>query len=168
MQANQLISLYSTLYYVSMGLCIFGFVLSVLFFFVFDIRKVYTQITGRGKDKLMKRSAKDHSNSDKAQKNRNSAGIKSGDLYTAGISGGVVPPSEDMTAPLLKASGGRLPLEVTAVLPKAAEPKQDQRTMRRSLKPDSMNGSGGGLHRTKAGRFEIYETVMEIHTDEFI
>lgn len=49
MNAVEQISLFNTLFYVSMGLAIAGLALAVFFFFYFDIPRVYAMMTGKAK-----------------------------------------------------------------------------------------------------------------------
>ena len=49
------ISLFNTLFYVFMGITALGLILSVLFFFYFDIPMVFSMMTGRAKEKTIQR-----------------------------------------------------------------------------------------------------------------
>lgn len=57
MSAVELISLYRTLFFVSLGIALLGLVLAVFFFFFFDIRTVYAMMTGRAKEQTVRRMA---------------------------------------------------------------------------------------------------------------
>ncbi len=176
MDAVQQISLYSTLFYVSMALCILGFVLAIVFYFVFDIRKVYTQITGRGKEKLMERSKKEKS---RELQRRDAAPLRSSELYTGGITGGVTPPDASAAA-----SGGQTePTEETAQTTVLSEDEAATTLLPQSLAEDEgattmlpQNGSAASesgvttylAPQTQLGRFELFEYIVEIHTDELI
>lgn len=46
-QAQQQIELFHTLFQICLGVCIVGLILSVLFFFLFDIRKIFNAKSGR-------------------------------------------------------------------------------------------------------------------------
>ena len=52
-QIQQQISLYHTLFYVCLGLCIFFFLLSLVFFFKFNIRNIFNARTGRSVKKTV-------------------------------------------------------------------------------------------------------------------
>lgn len=52
-QIQQQISLYHTLFYVCLGLCIFFFLLSLVFFFKFNIRNIFKARTGRSVKKTV-------------------------------------------------------------------------------------------------------------------
>lgn len=55
MDAVELISLYSTLFYVFLGIAALGLALAVFFFFYFDIPTVYSMITGKAKEQTIQR-----------------------------------------------------------------------------------------------------------------
>lgn len=54
-QIQQQINLFHTLFYVCLGLCIFCFVLSIIFFFKFNIRNIFNARTGRSVKKTVQR-----------------------------------------------------------------------------------------------------------------
>lgn len=166
MDAVQLISLYSILFYVSMALCILGFVLALVFYFVFDIRKVYTQITGRGKEKLIERSKKEKS---RELQRRDPVPVRSSELYSGGITGGVTPPAPSAFAEGQESSARAEDEAQTTVLPTAAEDEAATTLLPQSeASPDEAGITTYLAPQSPIGRFEVFEYVVEIHTDELI
>ena len=60
MDAVELISLYSTLFYVFLGIAALGLALAVFFFFYFDIPTVYAMITGKAREQTIQRMQEKH------------------------------------------------------------------------------------------------------------
>ena len=176
MEAVQLISLYSTLFYASMALCILGFVLALVFFFAFDIRKVYTMITGRGKEKLMQRSSKEKSRD--LSKRGSSAPVRSSELYSGGITGGIAPPAQsgqtptsqtesDETVPMGRGKR-RAEAEQTSVLHGASADEAATSVLPQNGAASDLGVTSFLTPQAPIGTFDVFESVVEIHTDELI
>lgn len=148
MDASQLISLYTTLFYASLALCLLGVLGAVLFFFLFDIPTVFSQLTGWGKERALRRMREQDWGSG-ASGSLTSGSLTSGGLTSGELnSGGAAPPSGGA-----EEAGSGAP-RVTVILDPQNGPERETVPLRPAPRP--------------TGRFEIFEKILEIHTEEFI
>ena len=105
MEAVRQVALFDNLFYGFMGIAIIGLVLTVFFFFYFDIPKIFSLITGRNKKKALEqkherlnsgKSLRTGANTGSTQHRTyvqnsgkmNTNGLTTGDLYTSSEIGG--------------------------------------------------------------------------------
>lgn len=146
MNASNLVRLFDTLFKVSLGLCLLGLVLAVLFFFLYRIPEVFYRLTGRGK----KPSAGRHL----PEKDRPA---KPAEVKPAEVKPAERKPAE--VRPVQAGPGGNDPPR------QPAERGQERKTeilSRRNGPPSPAPVPA------PAGPFEVFETVLLVHTDEII
>lgn len=85
-QIQQQINLFHNLFYVCLGICIFCLILSVIFFFKFDIRNIFNAKTGRSVKKAVQKV--DEKNSRTSQLRRTGTRGNTGTLGRSGSLGG--------------------------------------------------------------------------------
>ena len=192
MDAVEQMNLFGTLFYVSMGVAILGFLLAVILFFLFDIRNVYAMMTGK---------AQKRSEAQMREKNKTAGSIR---MSAKEANVGVVP-SFETTGDLrqrtgkVKSENGFQELEAvshsaesetTVLHPEEAEtavlqqPAPQKTTFYETsvLKPKTEAAQEDELSSVDFGattllsknkrplpiRFEIIEAVTEVHSNERI
>lgn len=151
MAALEQISLFGTLFVVSAVVAGLGLALAVFFFFYFDIPRVHTQLTGKGREATIRRIIE---NSAKTGPTRKPTGL-TGQMgaYTSDMSMVVHP--VPATAP---------PAMETSVLMRAVAAET-------SMLTSEDGGATAVLHASAASDgyfFQITENTLVIHTDELI
>lgn len=165
MNEIQLISLYSTLFYVSMAVAIVGLGLAVFFFWFFDIPTVYALMTGKAKENTIRRMA---------EQNAKTGTLRNQHIHTGptGRTGKTKSSAELVQQPQPA---------VEQTVP-AAEPEIDETSvLQNSVETVVLNQSGADAGETAllsaapapdpvpAGfRFCVTESTIVIHTDEMI
>ena len=164
MDAVAQISLYSTLFYVFLALTAIGLILAVFFFFFFDIPTVYAMITGKAKEKTLKRMQEKNAKTGTLRTRNTRRTSASGQLNTGelGNTGRTAAQVADIlehaaapeTAVLQPAAAE------TSVLSSAAVPvyANDEMGQTAALKPKAAVNF----------RFDVTQHVVLIHTDEII
>ncbi len=164
MDATAQISLYTTLFYVSVGVTVLGFVLAVFFFFFFDIPAVFAMMTGKAKKETIRRMEEQNAKTGNLRFQYPSGGLgKSG--RTGGKNGKTKrieqpqPPSPAPAAtvpePRAETSVLQRPTMETTVL--SGEAGQ---TMPLNMQPKPQ--------RPSPIPFQMTENTLVIHTDEMI
>lgn len=163
MDPVKMISLYETLFFVSMGIAILGLALAVFFFIRFDIRTVYLLMTGKAKDETIRRMTEQNA---KTGNLRYSAYGKSGSLGGAKAVSG--PLSQEFSGEIKESPQVSAPepvSETTVLGGDAAETSV--------LVPEDA-GATAVLTREAAEpavpnfRFEVTESTVSVNTNEKI
>lgn len=165
MSAIELIALYKRLFYVSLGVAILGLVLAVFFFFFFDIRTVYALMTGKAKEKTVRRMAEQNAKTGNLRNQHIHTG-PTGKTGKTGVKREVVPPPKQPEGQSAGAANGQTEQAVseTTVL----QPEAAQTTV---LQDNDQVGQTSILEKpeTKGSyRFDVTENTLVIHTDEII
>lgn len=162
MSAIELIALYKRLFYVSLGVAVLGLVLAVFFFFFFDIRTVYALMTGKAKEKTVRRMAEQNAKTG----NLRNQHIHTGPTGKTGRTGPKTAPA--VAQPQAQATPAMAvqpePAAETAVL----QPEAGETSV---LQSDEAMGQTSILEKpdTKGSyRFDVTENTLVIHTDEII
>lgn len=166
-QIQQQINLYHTLFYVCLGICIFCFLLSLFFFFKFDIRNIFNSRTGRSVKKTVQKV--DERNARTGQLHRAAGRGNTGPLGRTGSlnkkkstvrqvnMNDIIQPPVSQTEPLTASQmpGASMPdVGATEVL------KQEEQQMT----PEQMQKEVDESY----GMFRLEKYIMLIHTDEVI
>lgn len=187
MNAVEKIALFDNLFFVFMGLAIVGLIFAVFFFFLFDIPKVFSLITGRNKKHAMEQM-QDRSKSGKSlrakgdtssQLKRSAAPITdSGELtateLTPAVDRSASPPdSTDETALLGgTAETGALDRRETTPAPQKPETTVLNTTMRTATGMDpgatALLAKRENTQDLSGLNFSVTEEILYIHTDEII
>ena len=191
MESN--LQLFQNLFYIFLGIAILGFLLTVLFFFLFRIPELFALVTGRAQKKTLDRMRRRQSENSGSLRERASTGKElraSGVLAASSKSGLTGPITEHFKQKQNAAdehSGGA---EATTLLEKEREtsllsgPKLETTVLSRSMKeqwgrkadekPKEPKGQTTALAPATASlsdqkmRFEITEEIMLIHSQELI
>lgn len=169
MDAVELIELYSTLFYVFLGIAAFGLVLAVFFFFYFDIPAVRAMMTGKAKQETIRRMEEKNAmtGSLRFQYPGNSGDVsRGGNNRRSGRTGRTSQPG----APQVSQSNPS---------PAHSEPETSilQDTVNETVvlgganaqPSDRQSGHTAILNRSDSSfRFEITQSTVVIHTDEII
>lgn len=164
-QIQQQISFYHTLFYVCLGICIFSFLLSVVFFFKFDIRNIFNARTGRSVKKTVRQV--EEMNARTGQLRRPAGRGNTGNLSRSGSLGfskrlsgvrkanmsEIVEPPGKPTEPL---SGNYVQA--------AGETEVLKTSLQEVLTPEKAQAEAD----ESFGMFRIEKCMMFIHTDEVI
>lgn len=161
-QIQQQINLYHTLFYVCLGICIFCFLLSVAFFFKFDIRNIFNARTGRSVRKTVQQMEEINARTSQLRrpsgKGNTGALSRSGNLSASrkrstvrreNMSDIIQPPPAKETEPLREEMNATEVLsyqERFAMTPEKAQEEVDE----------------------SFGMFRIEKCVLFIHTDEVV
>ena len=196
MEAIQMISLYNTLFFVSLGLTALSLGLGVFFFFYFDIPTIHAFLTGKAKKETIERMAEQNSRTGKLRFGHESGDIKRGrtgkmsrsgklGVTTGDLNPAVQHPSAVHTESFSGYAQSAAPLQVfeTAVL---KDDDQQTTVLRGDMAETSVLSAGEAgatsvlsaaddagatsvLRERKATiRFDVVENTLVIHTDEHI
>ena len=185
MNAAEKIALFDNLFFVFMGLAIVGMIFAVFFFFLYDIPKVFSLITGRNKKHAMEQM-QDRSKSGKSlrakgdtstQLKRSAAAVaESGELTATNLAPGAEQPTT-----VLDATDETVLLDNTAetsVLAGretgAARQKPETTVLNASMRtaPTDDPGATAILAKRENNQdlsglnFSVTEEILYIHTDE--
>lgn len=185
MDAVELIRLYETLFYVSLGLTVLGFGLAIFFFFFFNIRDVRALMTGKARADTVRRIEEENARTGTL---RPAVPGMSGDIAHSGKIGRtgrpiIEPPVQPQPAPV-QAPVSYVETETAVLQADAAEtavlgvnetmvlnPQEYPETMVLNQAP-AMEASAAEtavLNRSVPGiRFELTESTIVIHTNEII
>ena len=192
MESN--LQLFQNLFYVFLGIAILGFLLTVLFFFLYRIPELFALVTGRTQKKTLERMRKRQSESSGSLRERASTGKElqaSGVLAASTGLGTTKPITQELRQKQEAETGLSEGAEATSLLEKAPEtsllsgPKLETTVLSRSLKEQwgrvvKNEKSADEKHQTtalapltaslgdKEFRFEITEESMLIHSQELI
>lgn len=182
MDAVELIELYSTLFYVFLGIAALGLVCAVFFFFYFDIPTTRAMMTGKAKQNTIRKMEEQNAKTgdprfqypghtgdvaSRGNTGRMNRTGKTGRTVQTGRSGNIQAPQP---APV------QVPQELpeTAVLGGAAYPYTGEQEQTTVLGNAAYPQTGeleqtAVLHRAPSNfRFEVTESTIVIHTDEII
>lgn len=170
MDATAQISLYTTLFYVSVGITVLGFVLAVFFFFFFDIPAVFAMMTGRAKKETIRRME---------EQNAKTGNLRfqypSGGLGKSGRTGGKTGRTEKTAKTARTAEFPSPPPAVPTQEPRAETSVLQRPTMETTV----LNNEAGQTmplnmppqpkpQRPSPIPFRMTENTLVIHTDEMI
>lgn len=179
MDAVEQIELYSTLFYVFLGIAVLGLALAVFFFFYFDIPAVRAMMTGKARQETIRRMEEKNAktgnlrfqypgNTGDISRSGNTGRIgRSGNTGRIGRTGrtgqtGTMRAARPNPAPAQSEPETAIlqsTVAETAVLGGAAAQQQQ----------DGELGQTAMLNRSNSGfRFEITQSTVVIHTDEII
>ena len=130
------VELFSTLFYVGLALIIIGIAAAVVMFFVFDIPKVFAQVTGRGGKRTAERLKSEYTTEGKKSSYTIIPEDGALDVYDTNY-------TEETTAFQSAEEGA------TTILGDGANV-----TKKKS--------------RTSKEKFDVFEEIIEVHTDEII
>lgn len=168
-QIQQKIDLFNTLFYVCLGLCIFCLILSIIFFFKFDIVNIFNARTGRSVKKTVQHMEEINARTGQLRRptGRGNTGTlsRSGNIVNSKKLGSVrkvkmediiQPPPGSSNVPLSPEVGATEVLSVgeTEVL------NQMEQITTREMAQQEVNES--------YGMFRIEKYVLCIHTDEVV
>ena len=159
MNAVEMISLYGTLFYVSLGVALLGLALAVFFFFYFDIRTVYALMTGKAKADTIRRMN---------EQNQKTGNLRNAYIHTGptGRTGKTTATASAVPAEAPEATAGQTaPLAPhdsmeTTVL------QQEDMAETTILQPEDTAETTVLGH--SGIRFDLTESTLVIHTDEII
>lgn len=182
MNAVEMISLYGTLFYVSLAIAVVGLALAAFFFFYFDIPTVYALMTGKAKEDTIRRMAEQNAKTGNLRNQYIHTGPTGKTENTGALSRNVPQPGvQEQTAPLAQperdeTSVLQTPAQETTILSQAAPETQVLRyDGADSGETSLLNGSGAyapqpaAYQQVPAGfRFDVTESTLVIHTNETI
>lgn len=163
MDSVQQMSLFSTLVKVSAAVAILGFVLAVLFFFLFDIRGIYALRTGKAKRETIERMAEQHSKTGRLHKASGRIKDAAGPVVQA--------PSQIRTADIqtdafgMTEMVGRPQTYETSVLQTTG---METSVLTAVQQENETSVLSAAVPRESSIRFEITESTLVIHTNEII
>lgn len=178
MDATAQISLYTTLFYVSLGITVVGLALAVFFFFYFDIPTVFAMMTGKARKETIRRMEEQNAKTGNLRfeypvGNSGRTGRTGGKTGRTGETGRTVAPPAGGTPPRENRAASQIPTQPewpeTSVL--------QQPTMETTI----LGGAGEETEFLGAAEqvqpetrqpqnmsFRMTETTIVIHTDEII
>ncbi len=151
MAALEQISLFGTLFIISAVVAGVALALAVFFFFYFDIPRVYTQLTGKGREATIRRIIEDSAKTGPTRK-------------PTGLTGQMGAHTSNMSMVVHPAPAAAPPAMETAVL---VQETADET----SLLTQEDSGATAVLHAPAVPDgyfFQITENTLVIHTDELI
>ena len=185
MDAVELIKLYSTLFYVFLGIAALGLALAVFFFFYFDIPTIRAMMTGKAKQETIRRMEEKHAMTGNL---RFQYPNHTGDISPRGQTGRMGRSGRIGNSGKLGNTGrtGKTgKLQVTTTIPMAVQQSEPETAILQNTAPEtSILGSAAFqmqpqnneelgqtamLHPNTSGfQFEVTQSVVLIHTDEII
>lgn len=192
-QIQQTINTLHTLFIVCLVLCAVFLVLSVVFFFVFDIKNTFNMLTGRSVKKTVKEMNEQNEKTGQLRRNAPQTGQSKrlNKVRRVDIQNAVIPTGEtnvQSASPGLQPDYGTGEAAATAVLP-ATEGMEDTIVLQTAQAGEGagttvLSGTGGTtvLGQSNAyskeiaqsevdekyGKFEILTSVLMIHTNEAV
>lgn len=181
MDATAQISLYTTLFYVSLGIAVLGLALAVFFFFYFDIPAVFAMMTGKARKETIRRME---------EKNAETGSLRfeypsSGSLGKSGRTGGKTGRTGETgrTGPVQ--TGSAVPTEHSAQIPAQLERAETSVLRQAATETTILREEAGQTVILGTARqtqpepprpeppkpvipFRMTETTVVIHTDEII
>ena len=195
MNAVEMISLYGTLFYVSLAVAVVGLALAVFFFFFFDIPTVYALMTGKAKEDTIRRMAEQNAKTGNLRNQYIHTGPtgRTGKTKGSGNTGGLTqnvaqhqvqqpqPAAAGQTAPLAEperyeTSVLQTPTQETTILSEAA-PETQVLGYGNAEAGETAMLSNPGTYAPQAAapaqmpsgfRFDVTESTLVIHTNEII
>lgn len=166
MDAVEKMELFGNLVYVSIAIAVIGFGLAVLFFFLFDIRDLYAWKTGKAKRSTIERMTEQNNKTGRLHATTGKTGNNPAPVrYESNVSTAEMQPKAQMlNSNINETVDMRRDNETTVLHSFAAETtvlnSQDQ--------GDTTILTEAPKQAEPAIRFEITESTLVIHTDEFI
>lgn len=168
MNALAQISLYNNLFYVFLGIAVLGFVLSVFFFFYFDIPTVYAMMTGKARKDTIRRMEEQNAKTGNLRfrsPSQSGQTVKSG---AADRSGNTGKPRSARPSPPAETAVLQTAAPETAVL----QNETGRTVLLHSNGPSAQSESPAQAQpvqpEQRSFRFQVTETTVVIHTNEFI
>lgn len=173
MAAMERISLFGTLFYVSLGLAVLGLGLAVFFFFFFDIPSVFALMTGRAKQQTIQRMAEQNARTGNLRSSitgrpGNSGKLGRSEKLSGGRSAVVTPPSQVMTADMQPPPMSRTEQVGAATMETAAMRQEAAGATTVLPRMEETAGETALLQHTPGFRFDVTESTLVIHTTEII
>lgn len=184
MEAIEKISVYNTLFFVSMGIAVVGLALSIFFFFYFDIPTVWAMMTGRAQKDTVRRMEEQNAKTGRLRVSMSASMEKTGKTGKTDKTGKsgrtqlqqeavsvqrpvavVIPPAKEEIRPETEVL--RTPSPETEVLGNTAP---ETMVLNSEALVAEECGTTSVLHPVQPDnfRFMVTETTLLIHTDEII
>lgn len=176
--SEELISLFTTLAYVFMGIAILGLALAVFFFFYFDIPTVYITMTGKAKKDTIRKMEEENFKSGKLRYQYPATTGKTKRSGKLGKTDRTAEKHSNMSAPAVEPPQT---YETGVLNVDAPETTALRGSQPEAIEPTTESGATVLLNTVDRGqfqaaqplvdtqiRFHITENTMVIHTDEFI
>lgn len=165
MAAMERISLFGTLFYVSLGLAVLGLGLAVFFFFFFDIPSVFALMTGRAKQQTIQRMAEQNAKTGNLRSSITGRTGSSGKLGKRNVV--ITPPSQVATADIHPPVVETAP--ISAAAPETSLLQQEEAGATTVLpRTEETAGETALLQQTPGFRFDVTESTLVIHTTEIV
>lgn len=151
------ISLFNTLFYVSLAVAALGLGFAIFFFFFFDIRSVHARLTGRAKEKTIRKML---------EQNAKTGNLRPAPMFHTGPTG----QTGETSGPIIKqpktarTKPTKQTEEYETVVLQSSESGQTA-PLSVEMAPDYVQG---GQQMPSDIGFELSENTVLIHTDEII